>query len=59
MTYIPTSVGSGNVTATVDNAVSNFGAVNFPRSPNFSTGDSSTETYEITSLNVLNLATQP
>jgi hypothetical protein len=57
MTYIPTSSGSGNVTATIDNTVANFGAVNFPASPNFATGDSSTETFEITALNVLNTGT--
>ena len=56
MTFIPTSVGSGNVTATTDNTVSNFGAKNFPNSPN-TDGDSSTETFEITALNVLNLST--
>lgn len=59
MTFIPTNQGSGNVTANIDNTVANFGAKNFPNSPNFGTGESSTETYEIASLNVLNLATQP
>jgi hypothetical protein len=56
MTYIPTNQGSGNVTATIDSTVANFGAVNFPHSPNFGSGESSTETYE-QDLNALNIGT--
>ena len=56
MTFIPTNQGSGNVTATTNTTNADFGAKNFPNSPNFSTGESSTKTYE-QDLNVLNIGT--
>lgn len=57
MTYLPTSGGTGgNVTATVDLTDANFGAENFPNSPNYSISITSTAEY-LESLNVLNSET--
>jgi len=57
MTYIPTNQGSGPVSANVDSTNANFGATNFPSSPN-TDGDTSTEIY-LLDLNNANIGTTP
>jgi hypothetical protein len=64
MTFLPTSGGtSGQVTATVSTVNANFGSGNssatLANSPNFNSGETSTETYETASLNVANIGTLP
>jgi hypothetical protein len=60
MTFIPQPpFGTGApVNATTDTTNANFGATNFPHSPNFSSGKTSTQGYEA-KLNVLNVGTKP
>lgn len=56
MTFLPTNQGSGQVSANVDSTNANFGAQNFPASPNFGSGETSTATFE-QDLNALNIGT--
>ena len=49
MTFLPSTVGSEPVSATIDNTVADAGLAPFPNSPNFGSGESSTTAYEISS----------
>ncbi len=58
-TPLPPFGTGGAVTATIDHTNENFGATtDVPNSPNFSSGETSTQLYEAT-LNVLNAGTKP
>ena len=56
MSFTPNApFGTGaNVTATVDSTIANFGATNFPHSPNFAISETSTAEY-LLSLNNANI----
>jgi hypothetical protein len=56
MTFTPTAPfgTGGSVNATIDLTVANSGATNFPNSPNFSNGKTSTAVFQQT-LNVSNI----
>jgi len=58
MTYLPTTVGSGPVSATIDNTVADQGLAPYPNSANQS-GQTYTENLLATQLNILNVGTTP